>query len=234
MKHTILVPAFVLLATLSALAEQSKHNEETVAQLQAEMASGKLNSVSLTNFYINRILTLDQKGSGDNQNGSGDNQNGSGNNQNGSGNDQNGPGVNSVIELNPDALSMARNADNLRRQGIVLGPLHGIPVLLKDNIGTGDKMQTAAGSLALVGQPATEDSTVAAKLRAGGAVILGKTNPPEWANFRSFFSTSGWSGRGGLTNNPYSLDRNACGSSSGSAAAVSANFSAVSFGSETD
>jgi amidase len=205
MKHTIFVPAFALLATLSALAQQSKHNEETVAQLQAEMASGKLNSVSLTNFYINRILTLDQKG-----------------------------GVNSVIELNPDALSMARNADNLRRRGKVLGPLHGIPVLLKDNIGTGDKMQTAAGSFALVGQPATEDSTVAAKLRAGGAVILGKTNLSEWANFRSFFSTSGWSGRGGLTNNPYSLDRNACGSSSGSAAAVSANFSAVSFGSETD
>src|SRR5215469_4215502 len=206
MKHTIFVPAFALLATLSALAQQSKHNEETVAQLQAEMASGKLNSVALTQFYLNRILTLDQKG----------------------------PGVNSVIELNPDALSMAKNADRLRAQGTVLGPLHGIPVLLKDNIGTGDQMQTAAGSLALVGQRARHDSTVAAKLRAGGAVILGKTNLSEWANFRSFFSTSGWSGRGGLTNNPYSLDRNACGSSSGSAAAVSANFTAVSFGSETD
>src|SRR5215470_7294988 len=205
MKHAIFVPAFALLVTLSALAEQSKHNEETVAQLQAEMASGKLSSISLTNFYINRILSLDQKG-----------------------------GVNSVIELNPDALKMAKNADKLRAQGTMLGPLHGIPVLLKDNIGTGDKMQTTAGSLALVGQPATEDSTVAAKLRAGGAVILGKTNLSEWANFRSFFSTSGWSGRGGLTNNPYSLDRNACGSSSGSAAAVSANFTAVSFGSETD
>src|SRR5262245_27823598 len=205
MKHTVFIPVIALLGALSALAQQTKHNEETVAQLQAEMASGKLNSVSLTNFYINRIRTLDQKG-----------------------------GVNSVIELNPDALSMARNADNLRRQGIVLGPLHGIPVLLKDNIGTGDKMQTTAGSLALMGQPATEDSTVAAKLRAGGAVILGKTNLSEWANFRCFFSTSGWSGRGGLTNNPYSLDRNACGSSSGSAAAVSANFTAVSFGSETD
>ncbi|HEU5313923.1 MAG TPA: amidase family protein, partial [Candidatus Udaeobacter sp.] len=196
MKYTIFVPAFALLATLSALAQQSNHNEETVAQLQAEMASGKLNSVSLTNFYINRILTLDQKG----------------------------PGVNSVIELNPDALSMAKNADNLRRQGKVLGPLHGIPVLLKDNIGTGDQMQTTAGSFALVGQPALHDSTVAAKLRAGGAVILGKTNLSEWANFRSLFSTSGWSGRGGLTHNPYSTDRNACGSSSGSAAAVSANF----------
>jgi len=205
MKQIIFIPAFALVTALSALAEQTKHNEETVAQLQAEMASGKLNSVSLTNFYINRILTLDQKG-----------------------------GVNSVIELNPDALSMAKNADNLRRQGKVLGPLHGIPVLLKDNIGTGDKMQTAAGSFALVGQPAPEDSTVAAQLRAGGAVILGKTNLSEWANFRSFFSTSGWSGRGGLSHNPYSLDRNACGSSSGSAAAVSANFTAVSIGSETD
>ncbi|HME89672.1 MAG TPA: amidase [Chthoniobacterales bacterium] len=206
MKQIIFMPAFTLLTALSALAQQSSHNEETVAQLQAEMASGKLTSVALTQSYINRILTLDQKG----------------------------PGVNSVIELNPDALSMAKNADALRANGTVLGPLHGIPVLLKDNIGTGDKMQTSAGSFALVGQPAPLDSTVAAKLRAGGAVILGKTNLSEWANFRSFFSTSGWSGRGGLTHNPYSIDRNACGSSSGSAAAVSANFTAVSIGSETD
>src|SRR5262249_48985271 len=205
MKHTVFIPVIALLGALSAFAQQTKHNEETVAQLQAEMTSGNLNSVSLTQFYINRILSLDQKG-----------------------------GVNSVIELNPDAMAMAKNADALRAQGTVLGPLHGIPVLIKDNIGTGDKMQPPAGSLALMGQPATVDSTVAAKLRAGGAVILGKTNLSEWANFRSFFSTSGWSGRGGLTNNPYSLDRNACGSSSGSAAAVSANFSAVSFGSETD
>jgi len=205
MKHIVFIPVIALLGALSALAQQTKFNEETVAQLQEEMASGKLNSVTLTQFYINRILSLDQKG-----------------------------GVNSVIELNPDALAMAKNADALRAQGTVLGPLHGIPVLLKDNIGTGDKMQTTAGSLALMGQPAPHDSTVAAKLRAGGAVILGKTNLSEWANFRSFFSTSGWSGRGGLTNNPYSLDRNACGSSSGSAAAVSANFTAVSFGSETD
>src|SRR5262249_23295370 len=174
MKQIIFMPAFTLLTALSALAQQSSHNEETVAQLQAEMASGKLTSVALTQSYINRILTLDQKG----------------------------PGVNSVIELNPDALSMAKNADALRANGTVLGPLHGIPVLLKDNIGTGDKMQTSAGSFALVGQPAPLDSTVAAKLRAGGAVILGKTNLSEWANFRSFFSTSGWSGRGGLTHNP--------------------------------
>jgi len=205
MKHIVFIPVIALLGALSASAQQTKFNEETVAQLQEAMASGKLNSVTLTQFYINRILSLDQKG-----------------------------GVNSVIELNPDALAMAKNADALRAKGTVLGSLHGIPVLLKDNIGTGDKMQTTAGSLALMGQPAPQDSTVAAQLRAGGAVILGKTNLSEWANFRSFFSTSGWSGRGGLTNNPYSLDRNACGSSSGSAAAVSANFTAVSFGSETD
>src|SRR5690242_8936877 len=129
---------------------------------------------------------------------------------------------------------MARNADALRRRGIVLGPLHGIPVLLKDNIDTGDKMQTSAGSFALVGTPAMQDSTVAANLRAGGAVILGKTNLSEWANFRSFESISGWSGRGGQTHNPYGIDRNPCGSSSGSGAAASANFATVSFGSETD
>ena len=183
-----------------------RHNEATVAQLQAEMASGKLTSEALTKEYIARIVALDQ----------------------------NGPGVNSVIELNPDALAMARNADVLRRHGIVLGPLHGIPVLVKDNVDTGDKMQTTAGSFALAGRPALLDSTVAANLRAGGAVILGKTNLSEWANFRSFESISGWSGRGGQTNNPYGINRNPCGSSSGSGAAVSSNFAAVSFGTETD
>src|SRR5467141_1175801 len=182
------------------------HNEWTVAHLQAEMASGKLTSEDLTREYIARIQALDQSG----------------------------PNVNAVIELNPDALAMAKNADDLRKHGQVLGSLHGIPVLLKDNIGTGDKMQTSAGSFALVGTPAQEDSTVAANLRAGGAVILGKTNLSEWANFRSFESISGWSGRGGQTHNPYGIDRNPCGSSSGSGAAVSSNFSAVSFGTETD
>ena len=182
------------------------HNEWTVAHLQAEMASGKLTSEDLTKEYITRIVALDQ----------------------------NGPGVNAVIELNPDALEMARHADKLRKRGIVLGPLHGIPVLLKDNVDTGDIMQTTAGSFALVGKPALQDSTVAANLRAGGAVILGKTNLSEWANFRSFESVSGWSGRGGQTNNPYGINRNPCGSSSGSGAAVSSNFSAVSFGTETD
>ena len=183
-----------------------RHNEATVAQLQAEMASGRLTSEALTKEYIARIVALDQ----------------------------NGPGVNAVIELNPDALVMAKRADQLRRHGIVLGPLHGIPVLLKDNVDTGDKMQTTAGSFALAGRPALADSTVAANLRAGGAVILGKTNLSEWANFRSFESISGWSGRGGQTNNPYGINRNPCGSSSGSGAAASSNFAAISFGTETD
>jgi amidase len=199
-----------LLVSISAAQNQhtvpDKFNEGTVAQLQAEMSSGHLTSEELTKYYLSRIIGLDQSG----------------------------PGVNAVIEVNPDALVMARNADMLRRRGIVLGPLHGIPVLVKDNIDTGDKMQTTAGSFALVGMPALRDSTVAANLRAGGAVILGKTNLSEWANFRSFESISGWSGRGGQTNNPYGIDRNPCGSSSGSGAAASANFAAVSFGSETD
>jgi amidase len=207
MTRRVLVAAAIL-ASVSAHAQTAPTNlnEATVVQLQQMMASGQLTSVDLTNYYINRIFALDQ----------------------------NGPGVNSVIELNPEALTLAQNADALRAKGKVLGPLHGIPVLLKDNIDTGDEMQTTAGSFALAGKSALHDSTVAAKLRAGGAVILGKTNLSEWANFRSFFSTSGWSGRGGLTHNPYSLDRNACGSSSGSAASVSANFTAVGLGSETD
>jgi amidase len=202
----LLAPASALGQGASQNSIPTRHNEATVAQLQAEMASGALTSVELTQEYIARIIALDQ----------------------------NGPGVNAVIELNPDALAMARNADALRRRGVVLGPLHGIPVLLKDNIDTGDKMQTSAGSFALVGMPAGRDSTVAANLRAGGAVILGKTNLSEWANFRSFESISGWSGRGGQTHNPYGIDRNPCGSSSGSGAAASANFATVSFGSETD
>ena len=181
-------------------------SEATVAELQSEMAAGRITSEQLTTAYIKRILALDQDG----------------------------PGVNSIIELNPDALTMARQADTLRRQGHVLGPLHGIPILLKANIDTGDRMQTTAGSLALAGAPAKQDSTVAAKLRAGGAVILGKTNLSEWANFRSNFASSGWSGIGGQTHNPYGIDHNPCGSSSGSGAAVSANFAAVSLGTETD
>src|SRR5215470_11848997 len=202
----LLLPTSAAAQSTSSSSIPTQHNEATVAQLQAEMASGRLTSEVLTMEYIAHILALDQKG----------------------------PGVNAIIELNPDALAQARNADALRRSGVVLGPLHGIPVLLKDNIGTGDKMQTSAGSFALVGTPSLQDSTVTANLRAGGAVILGKTNLSEWANFRSFESISGWSGRGGQTHNPYGIDRNPCGSSSGSGAAASANFAAVSFGSETD
>jgi amidase len=184
----------------------SHFNEATVADLQAKMVAGTVTSEQLTKYYLHRILALDQ----------------------------NGPGVNSVIELNPEAVRIAEQMDDLRMRGKVLGPLHGIPVLIKDNIDTGDRMQTSAGSLALVGRPALTDSTVAAKLRAGGAVILGKTNLSEWANFRSFESISGWSGRGGQTNNPYGINRNPCGSSSGSGAAASANFAVLAFGSETD
>ncbi|HEX8798492.1 MAG TPA: amidase family protein, partial [Terriglobales bacterium] len=159
---------------------QKNYNEWTVAQLQAAMASGNLTSEKLTKYYIQRILDLDQSG----------------------------PGVNAVIELNPDALDIAKQMDKLRKKGTILGPMHGIPVLVKDNVDTGDKMQTSAGSFALVGTPPLQDSTVAANLRAGGAVILGKTNLSEWANFRSFESISGWSGRGGQTNNPYGIARN--------------------------
>jgi len=201
------IGALLALTAFSAGADDlTRFNEATVSQLQSMMQSGQLTSVELTNFYLNRILRLDQ----------------------------NGPGVNAVIELNPDALAAAKNADDLRAKGKVLGPLHGIPVLLKDNIDTGDQMQTSAGSFALVGRPALRDSTIAANLRAGGAVILGKTNLSEWANFRSFGSISGWSGRGGQTNNPYGINRNPCGSSSGSGAAASANFATISLGSETD
>jgi amidase len=204
----------LLLAPFAALADdKGKDNfpflEATVAQLQTEMAAGRLTSEQLTRAYLQRIQQFDQA-------------------------TKNSVGVNALIELNPDALALARQADAQRRKGKVLGPLHGIPVLLKANIDTGDRMQTTAGSLALQGSPALQDSTVAANLRAGGAVILGKTNLSEWANFRSFESVSGWSAVGGQTHNPYGLDRNPCGSSSGSGAAESANFTTLSLGTETD
>jgi amidase len=210
-----ILAAALLLAPLAAQADgKGKDNfpflEATVAQLQAEMAAGQLTSEQLTRAYIKRIQELDQPGA------------------------QTGLGVNAIIELNPDALTIARQMDAMRRKGKVLGPLHGIPVLLKANIDTGDRMQTTAGSLGLQGTPAPRDSTVAANLRAGGAVILGKTNLSEWANFRSFESISGWSAVGGQTHNPYGIDRNPCGSSSGSGAAASANFATVSLGTETD
>jgi amidase len=180
--------------------------EVTIAELQAAMGAGTLTSLSLVNQYLARIEALDRQG----------------------------PSVNSVLEINPAARTIAHQRDRERRQHRLRGPLHGIPILLKGNIDTGDDMQTTAGSLALVGEPAPHDATVAARLRAAGAVILGKANLSEWANFRGFSSTSGWSGQGGQTRNPYILDRNPCGSSSGSAAAVSANFCTVALGTETD
>src|SRR6202048_1461586 len=194
-------------ASLAALAAApSDLNEATVAQLQALMAKKALRSVDLVDYYLSRIRSLDQSG----------------------------PTVNSVIEVNPDAREIASKLDDERRSRGARGPLHGIPVLLKDNIDTHDEMQTAAGSLGLVGASASQDSTVAARLRAAGAVILGKTTLSEWANFRSTTATSGGSGRGGQCNNPYGINRNPCGSSSGSGAAASANFTAVSIGTETD
>ena len=180
--------------------------EATISDLQAGMKSGAFTAASLAEAYLARIKEMDN----------------------------NGPALNSVIELNPDALVIAERLDRERKKGVLLGPLHGIPVLIKDNIDTADRMSTTAGSLALDGSIAARDSFVAERLRRAGAVILGKTNLSEWANFRSTRSTSGWSGRGGQTRNPYVLDRNPCGSSSGSGVAVSANFCAVAIGTETD
>src|SRR5712691_10269489 len=188
------------------ISPQGDLTEATVAELQAAMTAGQLTAISLVNFYLTRIATLDQKG----------------------------PRVNSIIEVNPDAQAIALKLDAERRARGTRGPLHGIPVVLKDNVDTADRMQTAAGSLGLVGTPAPSDSTVAAKLRTAGAVILGKTTLSEWANFRGFNSSSGWSGRGGQCNNPYAIDRNPCGSSSGSGAATSGNLTTVSIGTETD
>jgi len=148
--------------------------------------------------------------------------------------DKSGPAVNAIIELNPDALAIADALDQERKAKGLRGMLHGIPVLIKDNIDTADRMMTTAGSLALVGSKPAKDSFVAQRLRTAGAVILGKTNLSEWANIRSSHSTSGWSGRGGLTKNPYALDRNPCGSSSGTGAGISANLAAVGIGTETD
>jgi amidase len=180
--------------------------ETTVADLASAMAVGRMTSRSITQSYLDRIAELDRQG----------------------------PTLRHVIEINPDALSIADALDRERKAGKIRGPLHGIPILVKDNLDTADRMMTTAGSLALAGSIAPRDSTVAAKLRAAGAVLLGKTNLSEWANFRSSHSTSGWSGRGGQAKNPYVLDRNPCGSSSGTGGAVSANLAALGIGTETD
>jgi amidase len=181
-------------------------DEITISELQDGMKSGKFTARSLVEQYQARIAEIDKQG----------------------------PAINSVIQLNPDALAIADALDQERKAKGERGNLHGIPVLIKDNIDTADNMMTTAGSLALVGSRPPQDSFVAKKLRAAGAVILGKTNLSEWANIRSGHSTSGWSGRGGLTKNPYALDRNPCGSSSGSGAGVSANLCAAAIGTETD
>jgi len=181
-------------------------DETTIADLQRGMESGRFTARSIAEKYLSRIEAIDRSG----------------------------PALKSVIETNPDALAIADVLDKERKERRLLGTLHGIPVLIKDNIDTADGMMTTAGSLALVGARPAKDSFVAKRLREAGALILGKTNPSEWANIRSSHSTSGWSGRGGLTRNPYVLNRNPCGSSSGSGVAASANLSAITVGTETD
>jgi amidase len=181
-------------------------DEITITELRDGMNSGKFSAHSLVEKYTARINEIDKQG----------------------------PAVNAVIELNPEAEAIADALDQERKAKGPRGPLHGIPVLIKDNIDTADRMMTTAGSLALVGSKPPKDSFVAVKLRTAGAVILGKTNLSEWANIRSSHSTSGWSGRGGLTKNPYALDRNPCGSSSGTGAGISANLAAAGIGTETD
>jgi amidase len=205
-------PAVACAAENSGTAERGPEvkafelDELTVAELQAGMTSGKWSARSLVEKYLSRIEDIDKRG----------------------------PAVNSVIELNPDARQIAEALDKERKAGATRGVLHGVPVLIKDNIDTADRMTTTAGSLALAGSIPLKDSFVAQRLRAAGAVLLGKTNLSEWANIRSTRSTSGWSGRGGLTRNPYALDRNPCGSSSGSGVSVAANLAAAAVGTETD
>ena len=180
--------------------------EMTIAQLQEAMTRGQYTSRQLVELYSQRIEELDRRG----------------------------PTLRSIIEMNPDALSIADALDAERKAGKIRGPLHGIPIVIKDNIDTADRMMTTAGSLALAGSVAPRDAFVVERLRAAGAVVLGKTNLSEWANFRSTKSTSGWSARGGQVRNPYVLDRNPCGSSSGSGTAIAANLAAAAVGTETD
>ena len=181
-------------------------NEITIPQLQEKMSKGEFSSRKITELYLKRIEAIDQSG----------------------------PTLKAIIEINPDALSIADAMDKERKEGKLRGPLHGIPILIKDNINSGDKMMTTAGALALKGNVAAKDAFIIGKLREAGAVLLGKTNLSEWANFRSTRSSSGWSSRGGQTKNPYILDRSSSGSSSGSGAAVAANFCAIAIGTETD
>jgi amidase len=209
---TALTPALAAARLATGEYDEPKHvkpfrfEDATIDDLQLRMKSGELSARSLTEAYLGRIAEIDKHG----------------------------VALNSVIEINPDALAIAESLDRERKEKGPRGPMHGIPVLIKDNIDTSDGMQTTAGSLALLGSKPKQDSGVAKRLRDSGAIILGKTNLSEWANIRSSHSTSGWSGRGGLTRNPYALDRNPCGSSSGSGAATSANLCVVAVGTETD
>jgi amidase len=198
--------ASAVLTTPARAADRFPYRETSIEALRARMDAGRLTARTLAAACLARIEAIDRKG----------------------------PRLASVIEVNPDALDIAAERDRERKAGQVRGPLHGIPVLLKDNIATRDRMSTSAGSLALASVPAPRDAFVVAQLREAGAVILGKTNLSEWANFRSTRSTSGWSARGGLTRNPYALDRSASGSSSGSAAAVAASLAVAAVGTETD
>ncbi len=191
---------------LELFAQNVELEELTIGAMQEAMRAGSLTARRLAELYLGRIDAMDKRG----------------------------PAINAMIELNPDALAIADGLDRERRAGRTRGPMHGIPIVIKDNIDTADRMRTTAGSLALAESIALRDAHIVRRLREGGAVILGKTNLSEWANFRSTHSSSGWSGRGGLTRNPYALNRNACGSSTGSGAAVAANFAAVGVGTETD
>jgi amidase len=201
----VLSIGFLLVFALPAWSEQALSNR-SIGELQKELTSGRLTSERLVQYYLRRIHAMDRQG----------------------------PSLQAIISLNPDALADARALDRERREHHVRGPLHGIPLLIKDNIETMDHIPTTVGSLALADNFATQDAPVVASLRAAGAIILGKTNLSEWANFRSGHSISGWTAIGGLTRNPYVLDRTACGSSSGTAAAVAADFAPAGLGSETD
>jgi len=209
-RRTLLVSASLLAFGSSAMAatrtSTSAHPQPSAADLAAALAAGTLSAEALVRDCLARIAAIDRSG----------------------------PRIRSVIELNPDAVAIAKALDGERRAGRVRGPLHGLPVLVKDNIATADRMSTSAGSLALDGVRAPRDAHVVQLLRDGGAVILGKTNLSEWANIRSTRSTSGWSARGGLTRNPYALDRNTSGSSSGTAAAIAAGLAPLGIGTETD
>jgi amidase len=209
--RVLLLPTLVFATAVIRTPAQSSTgtfdlDEASIAELQHRMESGRETARSLVEKYSARIDAIDRRG----------------------------PALHSVIEMNPEALAIADGLDAERKTGRTRGPLHGIPVLIKDNIATADRMMTTAGSLALAGSRPPKDAFIAARLRAAGAVILGKTNLSEWANFRSTHSTSGWSGRGGQTRNPYALDRNPSGSSSGSGAAIAANLAAAAIGTETD